>query len=57
MLTKNDDTCLNLIINIDGLPLVKLSQATLWPILCSNTAVYLVGAYFGYQKPILDIKT
>lgn len=51
MLSKNNDTCINLIMNIDGLPLAKSSQATLWTILCSNTvnkAVYFVGAYFGY---------
>lgn len=54
MLSKNDDTCINLILNIDGLPLAKSSRTSLWTILCSNTvntAVYLVGAYFGYQKP------
>jgi len=45
---------INLLINIDGLPLAKSSHASLWPILCSNTinnTVYLVGAYFGHKKP------
>lgn len=54
MLLKNNDKCFNLIINIDGLPLAKSSQASVWTILCSNTinkTVYLVSAYFGYKKP------
>ncbi|XP_032686443.1 uncharacterized protein LOC116851274 [Odontomachus brunneus] len=54
MLLKNNDKYFNLIIHIDGLPLAKSSQASFWTILCSNTVnktVYLVGAYFGYEKP------
>lgn len=54
MLLKDNNTYVNLLINIDGLPLAKSSQASLWTILCSNTVnktVYLVGAYFGYKKP------
>jgi len=54
MVLKDNDKCFKLLINIDGLPLAKSSQASLWPILCSNTVnmtVYLVGAYFGYKKP------
>lgn len=54
MLLKNNDKDINLLINIDGLPLAKSSQASLWTILCSNTVnplVYLVGAFFGYSKP------
>lgn len=55
MLLKCDGIeSIDLLINIDGLPLAKSSNASLWPILCSNTidnAVYLVGAYFGYEKP------
>jgi len=53
MVLKDNDKCFKLLINIDGLPLAKSSQASLWPILCSNTVnmtVYLVGAYFGYKK-------
>lgn len=44
----------NLLINIDGLPLSKSSKACLWPILCSNfqtSKVYIIGAYFGQTKP------
>lgn len=54
MLIKNENTYINLIINIDGFPLAKSSQAQLWPILCSNTVnmtVYLIGVYFRHQKP------
>lgn len=54
MLLKDNNAYVNLLINIDGLPLAKSSQASLWTILCSNTVnktVYLVGAYFGYKKP------
>jgi len=55
MLLKCDQIkSIDLLINIDGLPLGKSSNASLWPILCSNTidnAVYLVGAYFGHKKP------
>jgi len=54
MLSKDSNAYVNLLINIDGLPLAKSSQASLWTILCSNTVnktVYLVGAYFGYKKP------
>jgi len=45
---------IELLINIDGLPLSKSSKACLWPILCSNTEtnkVYLIRAYFGETKP------
>lgn len=54
MLLKDNNAYINLLINIDGLPLAKSFQASLWTILCSNTVnktVYLVGAYFGYKKP------
>ncbi|KYN21196.1 hypothetical protein ALC57_06438 [Trachymyrmex cornetzi] len=54
MLLKDNNTHINLLINIDGLPLAKSSQASLWIVLCSNTVnktVYLAGAYFGYKKP------
>lgn len=54
MLLKFHEKYINLLININGLPLAKSSNATLWPILCSNTInneVYIVGAYFGYNKP------
>lgn len=45
---------IHLPLNIDGLPLAKSSNASLWPILVSNTVhndVYIVGAYYGYKKP------
>lgn len=54
MLLRSDKKYINLLINIDGLPLAKSSQASLWPILCSNTfnnEVHLVGAFFGDKKP------
>lgn len=55
MILKCDNIkSIDLLINIDGLPLRKSSHATLWPILCSNitdNTVYLVGTYFGYEKP------
>lgn len=49
-----DLTKVDLLINIDGLPLSKSSTASLWPILASDTlskTVYIIGAYFGKQKP------
>ncbi|XP_071580030.1 uncharacterized protein [Temnothorax nylanderi] len=45
---------LRVFINIDGLPIAKSSNASLWPILCSNSVtklVYIVGAYYGEAKP------
>ncbi|XP_039313198.1 uncharacterized protein LOC113002646 isoform X1 [Solenopsis invicta] len=45
---------LDIFINIDGLPISKSSNATLWPILCSDTvlkSVFIVGAYYGQRKP------
>lgn len=54
MLLKCDENeSIDLLINIDGLPLGKSSNASLWLILCLNTknnAVYLIGSYFGYEK-------
>lgn len=44
----------NLLINIDGLPLSRSSTAALWPILVSDMEidrVFIVGAYYGTQKP------
>lgn len=54
MLLKSNDEYIHLLINIDGPPLAKASRASLCPILYSNTinnAVYLVGAYFEYNRP------
>jgi len=48
----NEET-INILINIDGLPLTKSSNSCLWPILCSDTRikkVYLIGAYQGNEK-------
>ncbi|VEN59027.1 unnamed protein product [Callosobruchus maculatus] len=46
---------IELLINIDGLPISKSSSAALWPILCSDDTftkrVYIIGAFFGKQKP------
>jgi len=45
---------LRIFINIDGLPIAKSGNASLWPILCSNSVtklVYIVGAYYGEAKP------
>lgn len=44
----------NLIINIDGLPISKSSTEALWPIMCSDFSVknvYLVGVYHGFKHP------
>lgn len=44
---------LKIFINIDGLPIAKSGNASLWPILCSNSVtklVYIV-AYYGEAKP------
>jgi len=54
LVNYNDVQNLNLLINIDGLPITKSSTACLWPILCSNSAktkVYIVGAFYGFCKP------
>jgi len=54
LLKCNPIKSIDLLINIDRLPLGKLSNASIWPILYSNTidnAMYLVGAYFGHKKP------
>lgn len=45
---------IDLLLNVDGLPLSRSSTASFWPILCSNTKskkVYIVGAFYGYRKP------
>ncbi|XP_063215738.1 uncharacterized protein LOC134527205 [Bacillus rossius redtenbacheri] len=49
-----DNTYLQLLVNIDGLPLSKSSSSCIWPILCSSPAlnkVCVVGVYHGYEKP------
>jgi hypothetical protein len=50
------DNCLQIQINIEGLPLFKSSTVSLWPILCSvrNSSCrdpFVVGAFCGPEKP------
>lgn len=46
---------INLMINIDGLPLSKSGKSSFWPIMCSDprltTEVFLIGVFHGYGKP------
>lgn len=45
---------LRIFININGLLIVKSSNVSLWPILCSDCiakSVCIVGAYYGKVKP------
>lgn len=45
---------LRIFINIDGLPITKSSNASLWFILCLNSvtkSVYIIEAYYGEAKP------
>ncbi|XP_031348731.1 uncharacterized protein LOC116174854 isoform X1 [Photinus pyralis] len=45
---------IDLLINIDGLPISRSSTACLWPILCSDNVtkqVFMVGSYYGHEKP------
>lgn len=45
---------IKLFINIDGLPIYKSSEKSLWPILCSDRIinnVYVIGVYYGEGKP------
>lgn len=48
--------CLEILINIDGLPLSKSSSSQFYPILCSlvinKSFVDMVGIYHGYEKPL-----
>jgi len=44
---------IDLLVNIDGLPLVKSSHTALWPILCSNTKDNALYILLGH---ILDIR-
>lgn len=50
-----NSTCLEVMINIDGLPLSKSSSSQFYPILCSlvmnETFVDMIGIYHGYEKP------
>lgn len=45
---------LNILINIDGLPISKSSNSSLWLILSLDIilkSVFIVGAYHGQTKP------
>lgn len=46
---------IELLINIDGLPLSKSSSSQLYPILCSLFEyphnIFVIGVYHGYEKP------
>jgi hypothetical protein len=45
---------INLILNVDGLPLSRSSKVSFWPILVSEVhlkKVYMVGCYYGNDKP------
>lgn len=50
-----DTDCLEILVNIDGLPITKSSSSQFYPILCSldtnETVVGMVGIYHGYEKP------
>jgi hypothetical protein len=48
--------CIELQINVDGIPLFKSSSVSLWPILCSVSNInykepFVVGIYCGKEKP------
>ena len=47
------DNNIQLIVNIDGLPLLKSSQIQLWPILGSfgNLDVFIIALFCGSSKP------
>ena len=47
------DDCIQMCINIDGVPLFKSSGTQLWPILCSFHCFqpFIVGIYCGRAKP------
>ncbi|XP_011706765.1 PREDICTED: uncharacterized protein LOC105461942 [Wasmannia auropunctata] len=51
---KENVNCVNIAVNIDGLPLFKSSQQQFWPILGSvlpYNNVFLIGIYHGNEKP------
>lgn len=51
---KGNIDCLQIAINIDGLPLTKSSQQQFWPILGSVIPygdVFMIGLYHGNEKP------
>lgn len=55
---ENESNQLNLIINIDGLPISKSSNSQFWPILGSifkTNYVFLIGLYHDYNKKPSDV--
>lgn len=51
---KNNNNCIKITINIDGLPLSKSSSQQLWPILGSILPydnIFMIGLYHGNEKP------
>lgn len=50
------DETIKLVIGIDGLPLTKSSGSCFWPILGyirqTTETVFLIGVYWGYNKPV-----
>lgn len=58
-LTSTVDICtissIDLLVNIDGLPLSKSSSSQIYPILCSlykyPSNISVIGIYHGYEKP------
>lgn len=47
-------TCIEVIINIDGLPINKSSNSSFWPILgliVGHGQVFIIGVYYGNKKP------
>ena len=50
---KDNHNSIELIVNIDGLPLFKSSQVQLWPILglFENSNVFIIGLFCGSSKP------
>lgn len=52
--TTNSENTINLMVNVDGLPIHKSSKKSLWLILCSeenSDYVHLVGAYYAGHQP------
>ena len=44
---------INLIVNVDGVPLYKSSGAQFWPVLCRfhKSPSFIVAIYYGNKKP------
>lgn len=49
-----EDNNIEILVNIDGLPLYRSSSKSVWPILCAfdHTNVFITCLYFGSQKPV-----